>query len=145
MKTHQPSPRKARPLLVIATSLFAVLGEVSQAGVLYECDLKTPNNNGWVSPKMAIVFEDGGGTTVIDAVILNFVGNPIPVRASKRGNNARLTWTIANAEDDKGQSVPTFSYVAQLNMATSAISVTANPVRFPQRFSGKGTCKSRKK
>lgn len=144
MNRELPSTRKARPFLVIATLLFSVFGQGSQAGVLYECDLKTPNSNGWVSPKMAIVFQDGGGTTVIDGVILNFVGKPIPVRASKRGNDVRLTWTIANAEDDKGQSVPTFSYVAKLNMATSAISVTAKPVRFPQRFSGKGTCKSRK-
>lgn len=114
------------------------------AGVFYECDLNADRAMGWVSPKMGIVFDGKGGATVLDGVILQFVGDPMPVRARKRGDTVRLTWTISAAEDVKKHTIAMFSYVAKLNLKTNAISVVARPVGYPQQFSAKGSCVIRK-
>ncbi|WP_243253590.1 hypothetical protein [Pseudosulfitobacter sp. DSM 107133] len=107
--------------------------------------MNTKVSNGWVSPKVGLIFDDAGKITVIDGAILTFIGAPISARGRKTGDTYRVTWTIANATDAKGEVVPTFSYVARLNTSTQAISVVAKPVGFPQRFSAKGKCIPRTK
>lgn len=110
------------------------------AGVLYDCDLNSKRANGWVSQKMAFVFEDDGTVKVVDSVLIGFEIGPVNTRVRKSGDVARLHWNIAAATDSVGQKVPTFSYTAKLNLETLSLSVLAKPVGFPQRFSGKGTC-----
>lgn len=129
---------KAAPIWILSCS-------GAFAGIFYDCDMNTKRPDGWVSPKIGLVFDDSGKVTVIDNVILTFVGSPITARARKNGDSYRITWVIANARDAKGEHVPTFSYIAKLNTTTQAISVIAKPVHFAQRFSGKGTCVSRTK
>lgn len=110
------------------------------AGVFYACDMDVKQANGWVSPKIGLVFDGEGGVQVIDSVTLHFLDGPITARIKKRADMARITWTIAGAKDNKGQVVPTFKYIAQFDLKSLAISVVAKPARFPQRFSGKGKC-----
>lgn len=110
------------------------------AGVLYDCDLNSKRVNGWVSQKMAFVFEDDGTVKVVDSVLLAFEIGAVNTRVRTSGDVARMHWNIAAATDSVGQKVPTFSYTAKLNLETLSLSVLAKPVGFPQRFSGKGTC-----
>ncbi|WP_037916629.1 hypothetical protein [Sulfitobacter sp. 20_GPM-1509m] len=138
MRKYLRAVSKAVPIWILSCSgVFA--------GVFYDCDMNTKRPDGWVSPKIGLVFDDRGKVTVIDNIILTFAGSPITARARKNGDTYRITWVIANTRDAKGQTVPTFSYIAKLNTMTQAISVVAKPVHFPQRFSGKGTCVSRTK
>ena len=124
--------------------LMAAAG-VAQAATLFECDLKTRIHNGWVSPKMAFVIEDDGGAKVIDGITLAFLDGPAEAKVTRRGDNLRINWTIANAKDDAGNYIPTFRYFANLNSATHAVSVVAKPAAYPQRWSAKGSCKIRDK
>lgn len=113
------------------------------AGVLYDCDLDAKRAKGWVSNKMAFVFEDNGSVKVVDSVLLHYVGNPVAARMRKSGDVARLNWSISGAVDNAQQFIPTFSYTAKLNLKTLSLSVSAKPAYFPQRFSGKGSCVKR--
>lgn len=129
-----------RLTLFSALVASALAAPVAAKGVFYACDMKVSRADGWVSPKVGFVFDGNGGVQVIDSVTLHFLGEPVPARANKRANKARIKWNIAAAEDSKGQRVPTFSYIARLDLETLAVSLVAKPVGFPQRFSGKGTC-----
>lgn len=131
--------------VMMAAALFIAGAGSAGAGVFYDCDMDTKIKNGWVSNKIGIVIDDAGQVTVIDSIILNVIGDPLSARATQRGDNMRITWNIANALDSRGQLIPTFRYVANLNTKTRAISVIAKPVGAPQRWSAKGTCKQRTK
>lgn len=131
-------------LMMAAAVCIAGAGSAG-AGVFYDCDMDTKIKNGWVSSKIGIVIDDAGKVTVIDSIILNVIGEPLTARATQRGDRMRITWNIANAKDSRGQHIPTFRYVANLNTKTQAISVSAKPVVAPQRWSAKGTCKLRSK
>ncbi len=126
---------------VIAASIGS---PAMSAGVLYDCDLDVKRAQGWVSNKMAFVFEDTGSVKVADGVLLHYVGNPVAARLRKKGEVARLNWNLAGAVDVAQQVIPTISYSAKLNLKTLSLSVSARPVGFPQKFSGKGTCVKRK-
>ncbi|MEH6521261.1 hypothetical protein [Sulfitobacter sp.] len=136
--------KKGLKLKFCALALAALISTPAMgAGVLYECDLNSKRANGWVSQKMAFVFEDSGAVKVIDSVLLNFEIGPMNARARTSGDVSRLTWNIAGATDSVGQRVPTFSYTAKLNLKTLGLSVLAKPVGYPQRFTGKGSCVKR--
>lgn len=122
---------------------IAVAAGQTSAAVFYECDLQTKNPRGWVSPKMGFVIDDAGQVTVIDSAILNFIGKPLVAKARKSGGNLRISWSIAGAQDSKGQRIPTFRYVATLNTAKRTVAVVAKPTSAPQSWRGKGTCKTR--
>lgn len=130
--------------VLLALGLAVLPAQTAGAGVLYTCDLQAQHALGWVSPKMSVVVQDSGQVVVADGPTLHFLGGPAAAQATRRGDNLRLTWNIANAKDDRGQYVPTMKYVAVLNTKTMRIDVTARPVGPPQRFLGKGVCKSRK-
>jgi hypothetical protein len=131
--------------LLSAFVLWAAGVSAAAAGVFYDCDLDTKIQNGWVSPKVGIVIDDAGKATVIDSAILHFVVEPLAARVKRNGDRLRVTWNLANAKDAKGQRIPTFRYIATLNTGTNTISVIAKPAAAPQRWSAKGTCKSRTK
>lgn len=132
-----------RPLVFGAViSLFA--SAATAKGTFFDCDMSVSRADGWVSPKLGIIFDGTGGVQVIDAVILNFVGEPIPARATRRGDMVRLTWQVSNLADSVGNRVPTFRYEARLDLKKRAVSVVAKPVGPPQRWSAKGTCITRK-
>jgi hypothetical protein len=136
--------KAALKLKFCALALAALISTPAMAaGVLYECDLDAKRAKGWVSNKMAFIYEDNGTVTVVDSVLLHYVGNPVEARARTKGDVSRLNWTIAAATDSNGQFIPTFNYTAKLNLKTLSLSVSAKPARFPQRVSGKGSCVKR--
>ncbi|MBD3662443.1 hypothetical protein [Sulfitobacter aestuariivivens] len=132
--------------LVMATIISGhalVTQAAAQDGVFYECDMNVKLPNGWVSPKIGIVIDVAGKVRVIDSVTLNFLKAPAKAGRMDKGNKMRLTWSIPAATDSRGQRIPTFRYVANLDRDTGAIRVIAKPTGAPQSWRGKGTCKTR--
>lgn len=126
-------------LKIFAAALAALLGSPAIAdAVLYECDIDARRARGWVSDKMAIIFDDKGTVRVVDGVLRHYVGVPTQARVRKTGDLVRLNWEIAGATDHVGQVIPTLSYTAKLDLKTLSVSVLAKPARFPERFTGKG-------
>ncbi len=133
--------KTALKLKFCALALAALMSTPAMAaGILYDCDLDSKLVNGWVSQKMAFVFEGDGTVKVVDSVLLALDVGAVNARVRKSGDVARMHWNIAAAIDSVGQKIPTFSYTAKLNLETLSLSVLAKPVGFPQRFTGKGTC-----
>jgi hypothetical protein len=116
------------------------------AGVLYECDITDRQKKvDWVSPKLAVILPEQGQAQVYDSIILNFVGKPVPAKVRKRGDNLIVSWSLKGLRDSNEQTVPTFEYTAKLNTKTNAVHLTANPTSYPNRWTGRGTCKQRTK
>lgn len=131
---------------IVAAVLFAALSvPASAAGILYDCDITNRMKDvGWISPKLAIIVNDSGKVQVIDSVILNFIEEPIDANARTNGDRMRLNWTLSGIYDSANQRVPNFAFQAVLNTKTKAVSLKASPVGFPQSWSGKGSCKTRR-
>lgn len=129
--------------MLAATALAFGATSATADPVLYECDVKDKRHGlTWVADKIAIVANDDGSVVVIDPVILQYNDNkPMQARVSTRTTSKlKLRWKIANARDSKNV-LARFNYSAILNLKTLKIVVYADPVSFPQRFSGRGTCK----
>jgi len=129
-----------RAIAAATAVLLSCASAAAAQPVLYDCDLKADRAMGWVSSKMALYFDGQGGAEAIDGVILGVVGNPLKVRARKRGDTVRLNWTINGATDTVGTRIPTISYITRLNTGSNEIYVVAKPAGYPQRFSARGTC-----
>ncbi|MFT6676770.1 MAG: hypothetical protein ACJAVM_002975 [Sulfitobacter sp.] len=127
-------------LRALAFGAALLLAAPASAGVFYECDMNTKHPRGWVSPKVTFAFDAAGHVSVTDGVILWLYQKPLIARTRKKGEKLRITWNIANAEAGRGERIPTFRYIANLNTATKAVSIIAKPVGYPQRFSAKGLC-----
>lgn len=112
-------------------------------GLLYECDITDRNPRvDWISTTYAFVVQDRG-VTVIDPVILSFMDTPVVTQPRKRAKGFLLRWTVA-AEDAK-KTVARMSYRAELNTQAKTVTVRVTPVGFPQGWSGRGSCKTRRK
>lgn len=131
---------------IVAAFLIAASfgGPAAAKAQFYACETDAKIANGWISPSIGFVFDGKGGVQVIDSVILHFLGKPLAARVKGRGDKLRITWTIPAAYDSQGQRIPSFGFIATLDQKTKALSMIAKPARFPQRFSGKGTCQIRK-
>ncbi|MEM6305558.1 MAG: hypothetical protein AAF744_12635 [Pseudomonadota bacterium] len=134
------------PFKTFTFSILSALGlaTAAQASVLYDCRMPGQAANSWVSPRIAMVFDTDGTVTVSDGIVLGVLGGPVEARASRNGDRIRVTWTVAGAKDNKGERIPKFSYEAQLSQSDNSLYVVAKPVGFPQRFSGRGTCNTRR-
>jgi hypothetical protein len=129
-----------KKILYIALLLTSLAVPATAKGVFYACDMAVKRADGWVSPKIGLVFDGQGGVQVVDSVTLNFLDGPVHARIKKRADKSRITWSIAGAKDSKGEIIPTLKYIAQFDLKRLTISVVAKPVGYPQRFSGKGKC-----
>lgn len=131
----------AAALLVSATTATTA----QAAGVLYDCDItKKQKKVEWISPKLILIFPEKGQPQVYDSIVLHFYGKPVPVKVTRRGDNLMARWTLKGVRDDQQQLAPHFDYSAKINTKTTGVHVTANPVSYPNRWTGRGTCKTRK-
>lgn len=131
--------------LAIGMALFSAANVAAAQSVLYDCDINQRDERvDWVSPKVAIIVDAAGTAQVVDGVILAFFEKPLRARIINRNGKLRVTWTVAGAYDSRQQKIPQFSYIAVIDSATNAIKLTAKPVGFPQRWTGKGQCVIRK-
>ncbi|WP_298861874.1 hypothetical protein [uncultured Sulfitobacter sp.] len=131
-------------VLCIVGLMSALATPAFAARQFYACDVDAKRSLGWVSPKMGFVFDGKGGVQVIDGVIMHFIGKPVAARVRAQGDTLRITWSISGARDKAGQIIPGLGYIATLNTKTKSVSVISKSGSFPQRFTGKGTCKIRK-
>ena len=109
-----------RTLLIVGIAALTC-GAASAASTLYDRSMNVKVANGWVSPKVAIVFDAKGAVTVVDSVILGVIGKPIPAKVRRSNCKLRITWTISGAEDTGGERIPRFSYLALINESSKVI------------------------
>ena len=129
----------------LACFVLAPMGPpVMAAGTLYDCDItKRKPGVEWISPKLAVVIDEAGTVSVLDGVILHFVDKPVVGTARRRGSKLIVDWLLAGVVDGAGQNIPQFSYRATIDTGDNSVSLRGSPVGYAQRFSGRGSCKTR--
>ncbi|UWR21344.1 hypothetical protein [Sulfitobacter sp. S190] len=116
-----------RSVLAVCSLCVSVAAPTHAAGLFYDCTMDVDEPNGWVSPKVGLVFDAAGKLQVIDAPVLHFVGKPVPAKVRRRGASMRFNWSIREMQDSTGRRIPDFRYDGKLDTATGAISVFARP------------------
>lgn len=135
--------RMAARRIVLAGLISACCAPACAAPLFYECAITQRDTRAnWVSSSLGVIFDGSGAVQVIDGTILSHKGSPVPAKARDRGNKIVVRWQLSGLTDRLNTAVPKFVYTATITKATNAVTVLAKPVRFPQRFTGKGTCKT---
>jgi len=132
---------------VCAATFIVTAGAASalEGPLFYECDITKRNKNvGWLSSKVGVIVTKSGQVLVTDSVIQNFFDGPQPAKARTRGKKLLVDWTLSNLKDSDGQIAPKFAYRAAIDTTNNSVVLSANPVAFPQRWTGRGTCSLRK-
>ncbi|MEL7097564.1 MAG: hypothetical protein AAGM84_01930 [Pseudomonadota bacterium] len=134
--------RKLSTVLVLALGLAV---PAAAQNVMYDCQITKGGEAGtWIGTRLALIVEESGAARAVDNVTITFVeGGSAAARLTRRGDTLRFSWNVAGASDSRQQNIPTFTYTANLNTGTGAVRVRAKPVRFPQSWSGSGTCTPR--
>jgi hypothetical protein len=132
--------RKRGAAWVLAVALAA--GAASADGLLYDCDITERNPRAdWISAKFAFVV-NGGAVSVVDNIILTFEEAPAQAHVRQRGDALQLNWTV-NVRDAR-RNTARMSYRARLDLKTKAVEIKVRPVGYPQSWSGKGQCSTRR-
>ncbi len=131
--------------LAVFASVVAGSAAAANAGLLYDCNITDRNKNvGWLSPKVVVVLPDGARPQVYDNVVLNFYGKPIPAKVTRQSDTLIVRWNLKRAKDSEGQMVGDFAYTARINTKSNKVHLEDNPTQFPNRWTGRGSCKTRK-
>lgn len=128
-----------------AAALVFSLVSASAAPLLYECDMNEKHRNqGWVADKIVFVVGDDGKVTVIDPVIQHFGQDPMIAKVIRSNDKTlKVRWVLRDTTTATNQRTPRLDYDATINKKTNRIAVSAKPHGFPNRHSGKGSCKVR--
>ncbi|MEQ6202719.1 hypothetical protein ABMC88_06650 [Sulfitobacter sp. HNIBRBA2951] len=118
---------------------------VSAEAFMYECDMADASRSqGWISPKIALIFAKDGSVKAVDAVILHFAGGPI--KGTVLRNNASravVKWTVKGAKADNGTSFADFDYRASIGKKSGKVDLTAIPHGYDKGLRSGGSCKKR--
>lgn len=133
----------------LAAAMAIVVGFASAAtagAVLYDCTI-TQKKKGldWISDKVGIIVKPGEPVMVLDAVVLHFLGAPLKVSSYKdNGKRIDVRWTVRGSTDSANVQIGHFDYTARITKSSGKFALYAKPDEFPNRFSGKGSCVTRK-
>ena len=143
MTCSRPNAAAATVLLSIFVLIVGAMPSLA-ANLRYECDItKRQKNVQWISPQLIVDIPQKGQPQVFDAVIQHFIGKPVPARATKRGADLVVRWSLKGLRDSAKQAIPAFNFTARINTETNAVRLMAKPTSFPNQWTGRGTCKLR--
>jgi len=130
---------------IVFMAVFTAGGAFAAQSVMYECAITQKHKKlDWISDTMAIVVGKDGKVSVVDNVTLQIMGGPVAAQVLRNtAEKMKVRWVVKGARDSENVRVAEFSYDAMLDKTTNAIAVYAIPLGFPNRFTGKGTCKVR--
>lgn len=129
---------------ILAAALTIAGFTASAAPVLFECDVTEKHRRlGWIADKIVFVVEANGQVTVIDPIIQQFDQDPMIAKVTRNTNKTlKVRWALRDITNGSNQTATRFDFDATINKKTNRIAVYARPAGFPNRFSGKGSCKT---
>lgn len=100
--------------------------------------------HGWVARTLVLAHEPGRREAVIaDEIGLYFSGKPTTARiTTDNARSLRFSWSVPTVRDSRGNVVPAMIYRATLSRRSGGIKVSAEPLGYSVRFSGRGTCRA---
>ena len=132
--------------VLMALGLASPALAVDKKPDLYVCKItKGISHTNWISESTAFIVYSDTQVKVLDDAIMYFFKEAQDVKSKRRGQELRLNWSLGGMVDSKNTRVPQFRYNAKLNTKTLAVSISARPLGFENRYFGQGTCVKRKK
>ncbi|WP_298972424.1 hypothetical protein [uncultured Roseobacter sp.] len=125
--------------------LFTPLPAAAAQGVLYDCTMtQLSRGGGWISEKIGIALHENGRVTVSDRIILRSSSVPIDAdRVRKTDRKLVVNWVLRDFKNSDSQTTSRFNFDATIRK-DGKITVYARPSGYRNRFSGTGTCTTRK-
>lgn len=126
----------------IALALLLVCAAMpARALDILRCSLGQ-TQHGWIATSLVLAHEPGAGKAIVaDDLGLHFTGKPSTARVTADTDRVlRFTWALPKLTDERGNLVPAMVYKATLTHGDSALRISAEPLGYSARFSGKGNC-----
>lgn len=125
----------------IAAASF--LGQAVSAETVYDCDIKMFTNNGWIAPRVLVLWEDSTKTAKIyDGYIHELVGEPLAAKVEHRkANSYDLAWRVNDIPVSNARTKVDGLYSAVFNMDQNTLSIRGVITGFANAPRGRGKCK----
>ena len=96
----------------------------------------------WVPRALVLAYEPGARSAIVaDEVGLYFSGTAAMARITTQNSRVlRFNWKVEKVSDSRGNLVPAMVYRASLARRNGKLSVSAEPLGYSTRFSGRGRC-----
>lgn len=132
-----------RFLLAGCLSAAAIIAQPVLAETVYDCDIKMFTSNGWIAPRVLVLWEDSSKTAKIyDGYIQELVGEPLDATVTHRKNNAYdLSWRVNDIPVSNARTKADGLYSAVFDMDKNTLSIRGVITGFANAPRGRGRCK----
>ncbi|QDI76044.1 MULTISPECIES: hypothetical protein [Leisingera] len=119
------------------------LGQAVSAETVFDCDIKVFTNNGWIAPRVMVLWDDSTKTAkVYDGYIHQLVGEPLSAKVEHRkGNSYDLAWRVNDIPVSNARTKVDGLYSAVFDMDKSTLSIRGVITGFANAPRGRGKCK----
>ncbi|UWQ64081.1 hypothetical protein K3723_07260 [Leisingera caerulea] len=119
------------------------LGQAVSAETVYDCDIKVFTNNGWIAPRVLVLWDDSSKTAKIyDGYIHQLVGEPLAAKVEQRNEMAYdLSWRVNDIPVSNARTKVDGLYSAVFNMQKNTLSIRGVITGFANAPRGRGKCK----
>lgn len=131
-----------RFLLAGCLSAAAIVAQPVLAETVYDCDIKMFTSNGWIAPRVLVLWEDSSKTAKIyDGYIQELVGEPLDATVTHRKNNAYdLSWRVNDIPVSNARTKADGLYSAVFDMDKNTLSIRGVITGFANAPRGRGRC-----
>lgn len=115
----------------------------ASALTILQCTLAETRHN-WVARSLVFAHEPGANSAIVaDDIGLYFTGKPATARISANDSRRmKFSWKVPKVTDSRGNLVPAMVYRATLTHGDDRIQISAQPLGYSTRFTGRGSCRS---
>jgi hypothetical protein len=127
---------------VLATVLALASGPASALTIL-QCTLAETRHN-WVARSLVLALEPGARSAIVaDDIGMYFTGKPATARINASDTKRlKFSWKVPKVTDSRGNLVPAMVYRATLTHSDDRIQISAQPLGYSARFTGRGSCRA---
>ncbi|WP_152612809.1 hypothetical protein [Leisingera sp. ANG-M6] len=129
---------------IAASVSFA--GQVAFAETVYDCEIKAFTNNGWIAPRVIVMWNDEDESAKIyDGFIHELVGEPLEARVERRNEiSYNLDWRVNDIPVGNARTKVDGLYTGVLNMKQNTLSIRGVITGYENLPRGRGKCKVKK-
>lgn len=126
--------------LFCAAAFCTLASPIAAFATIYDCSFNPPNGS-WASPEVVLSYDENSGEAlVMDSVVKQFVGKPIPATiTSQTPKKIVFSWKVM-AKDVTGKS-STMAMRLAFFKETKKATLTAAALEYANNDAAHGTCK----
>ncbi|MEX0304140.1 MAG: hypothetical protein AB3N24_17110 [Leisingera sp.] len=131
--------------LAVAVALAGFGVQPAAAETVYDCDIKVFTNNGWIAPRVLVMWDEKLETAkVYDGYIHEYVGEPLEARVEKRNEfSFNLYWRVDHIPVSNARTRLDAQYTGVFNTKQNTLSIRGVIGAVSNQPRGRGKCKVR--